>query len=43
MSGSMLILQVWHALTRPEAIAYTTAALPDDGDAVFFLETGSAI
>src|SRR5580765_5260770 len=36
MSNSIPILQVWNALTRPEAIAYTTAALPDDGDAVFF-------
>jgi hypothetical protein len=37
MSLSMLILLIWHAGTRHEAIAYTTAVLPDDGDAVFFL------
>jgi hypothetical protein len=39
----MLILLVWYAATRPAAIAYTTAVLPDDGDAVFFLQTGSAL
>ena len=39
----MMIALVWYAQKRYQAIAYTTAVLPDDGDAVFFLRVGSTL
>ena len=38
MVRSMLIVLVWYAEVRHSGNRITTAVLPDDGDAVFFLE-----